>query len=255
MLTPAQCLKSKPKAICDRLNHITTGDSNTILKQLPNDSIALAVEDAPYGIDFKLGWRKNKIPTSNGIANDKNNLTMLDQHIAQVSRVLKPNSHLYWFTRWDKLGEHAKLLQSHGLSVKNALIWEKDQFGMGDLKGAYANQYEVILFAQKGFKPLNCIDLPEGQKTSKGLPRKCRHSDILNYDRPNTKAMLHNHQKPEELIQFLIEKSSNKGDIVLDGFLGSGTTAIAAKKANRNWIGIEIDPKIVAIAENRIQNN
>lgn len=253
MLSPTKCLRHHSKAICDHLNQITISDSNKILPKLPDDSIDLVIEDAPYGIDFKLGWRRKKIPTTDGIANDKNNTTMLDQHLTHVSRVLKPNSHLYWFTRWDKSGEHIELLKSHGFSVKNALIWEKDQFGMGDLNGAYANQYEVVLFAQKGSRPLNCLDLPDGQKTTRGRTYKCRHTDILRYERPNTKTMLHNHQKPEELIQFLIQKSSKKGDVILDGFLGSGSTAIAAQNTDRNWIGIEIDPTIAQIAQNRLK--
>jgi site-specific DNA-methyltransferase (adenine-specific) len=98
---------------------------------------------------------------------------------------------------------------------------------MGDLKGAYAGQYEIILFGQKGRRELNEID---GVK---------RHTDILYYNRVAGKNQLHNHQKPVNLLQFLIKKSTNKGEIILDMFAGVRSTEIAAKLCERNYIGFE----------------
>src|SRR5690625_5680060 len=100
---------------------------------------------------------------------------------------------------------------------------------MGDLQGAYAGQYEVILFAQKGRRILNEVD---GKK---------RHPDVLEFDRIPSTRLRHSHEKPEDLIEFLIRKSSNEGEIILDPFAGSGTTAAVAKRLGRSFITIELD--------------
>ena len=72
------------------------------------------------------------------------------------------------------------------------------------------------------------------------------------YNRVAGKQQLHLNQKPLELIEFLIEKSTNENDIVLDTFMGSGTTAIACINKNRNYMGFELDKKYFDIAEERI---
>lgn len=68
-------------------------------------------------------------------------------------------------------------------------------------------------------------------------------------------GQVHPFLKPVSLLQWLIRSYSNEGDLVLDPFMGSGTTCLAAKEENRNYIGIELDTKYFKIAENRIENN
>ena len=256
MLTEPDCLHHHHSPeLCSRLNRVTVEDSVYALQRLPNAVVDLVIQDPPYGIDFSSNFRKNKIQTTNGIQGDgKDNLPLLDANLRETVRVMKPDAHLYMFTRWDKAGDHTRLLEKHGLSVKNHLVWRKNNWSMGDLKGAYASQYEVILFAQKGNKPLQCIPTADGRLNKHGAAEICRHPDILEFDRPaNGKTMVHNHQKPVELLQFLMQKSSQKGDVVLDGFFGSGSTGIAAKNLDRNFLGYEIDPEVAKLAEQRLK--
>lgn len=243
------CLKNHSAKICQYINQITLGDTLELKKKLPSNSIDLIIEDPPYGINYYTNHRKNRINTSDGIKNDqKNNTKFLKASIKENFRLLKNNSHLYMFTRWDKVGEHDKLLRDQGFNIKNHLIWDKGNTSMGDLKGAYGNEYEVIIFAQKGRKELNCLET--NQKTT------CRHPDILEFQRvSNGNSMLHQHQKPIELLEFLIKKSSNENDVVLDGFGGSGSTAIASMNTNRDWISSEIDNEIQSIATERIKKH
>jgi DNA modification methylase len=93
------------------------------------------------------------------------------------------------------------------------------------LTGAYAPQYEMVIFAAKGRRKLN------GQ----------RHPDILRYATVSSHARRHPVQKPVGLLQFLIEKSTKPGEIVLDPFAGVGSTVIAARKAGRRYLAFEID--------------
>jgi DNA modification methylase len=118
----------------------------------------------------------------------------------------------------------------------------KNNWSMGDLKGAYAGQYETILFCQKGRKILNEID---------GIKR---HSDILQFDRVPPNKLNHSHEKPTDLIEFLIKKSSFVNDVVFDCFLGSGTTAVSCINTNRNFIGIEKDWDYCVVANKRIED-
>ena len=111
--------------------------------------------------------------------------------------------------------------------------------GTGDLKGSYAGRYEIILFGHKGKRELNKV---EGTK---------RHDDIIVFPRIAPKKLLHGHQKPVELLQFLIKKSTNENEIILDMFAGVRSTEIAAKLLNRQYIGFELDKDIYDISMQR----
>ena len=107
---------------------------------------------------------------------------------------------------------------------------------MGDLDGNFASKTEFILFATKG----------------RPLLRGKRDYNTLYFDRTENK--LHPTQKPVDLCEFLLTKFTNEGDTVLDPFMGSGTTGVAAKKQNRNFIGIELNQQYFVTAEKRINN-
>jgi site-specific DNA-methyltransferase (adenine-specific) len=120
--------------------------------------------------------------------------------------------------------------------IKNILVWDKNSFGMGDLYGQYAPSYEFIIFAVK----------EQGRK----LNGK-RERDLLSFQK--TKCDLHPTQKPVDLLEYLITKSSNENDTILDPFMGSGSTGVACVKTNRNFIGIELDENYFNIAKKRIR--
>jgi len=100
----------------------------------------------------------------------------------------------------------------------------------------FRNQYEMILVIDKGKGKYYKRDFSDVQETSLIL-----HSEET-----------HPHQKPLDLILKILEHSSKSNDIVLDPFLGSGTTAVACKMLNRHFIGIEINPEYCKIAEQRL---
>lgn len=227
-------------------SELILGDSREILTTMPDSSVDLIITDSPYGIDYNSNWSKDekyrkRVKSVNGIANDQDNIEFLSKVIIELYRILKNNSHIYWFTRWDKSGEHIELLQNAGFKVKNNLIWMKNNWSMGDLKGSYAGQYENIIFAQKGRRELNEVD------------GRSRHTDILQFDRVPPSRLRHSHEKPVNLLKFLIEKSSCENEIILDPFMGVGSVGKACEGVNRNFIGIELDLDYFNIAQQRIQ--
>jgi len=206
------------------------GDCFELNKSIETESIDLIVTDPPYGMEFQSGYRKTK---HEKIAND-DNLDWLPNWFDEQYRVLKNNSHAYVFCSWHNVDVFKIQAEKSGFEVKNILIWHKNNTGMGDLKGDYAPQYEFILFLNKGRRELN------GR----------RDSNIIKCAR--TKNDNHPTEKPSNLIQFLIEKSSNKGDLVLDNFFGSGSCAIACHNLGRRFIGHEIDKDRYDSANKRV---
>ena len=229
------------------LNRIYQMDCIEGMRLLPDNSVDLAIVDPPYGINYYSNRSKDseyrkKVKTVNGIANDEtDNNEFLKAVINELNRVLKPNTHIYWFTRWDRVQYQQPLLERH-FKVKNALVWMKNNWSMGDLTGAYAGQYETILFAQKGRRPLNEVN---------GIKR---HSDILQFNRVSPNKLRHSHEKPIDLIEFLIRKSSDEGDVIISPFCGSGTDCVAAVRTGRHFVSFELDADHIQTANKRLEN-
>jgi len=215
----------------DYINKVICGDCLEVMKGIPDGAVDLVVTDPPYGMGYVSSRRKLKF---NHIEND-NNLDWVESFTPIIFKILKENSHSYIFCNDYSHGELRQAHKDYGFQVKRTLIWEKNNHTSGDLEGDYANKTEFILFCHKGRKLLN------GN-------REC---NVLKFDRVAT--LTHPTEKPLSLISKLIVNSSNPGDLILDPFLGSGTTAVAAKQLGRKFIGIEIDPGYCRIAEDRLR--
>lgn len=223
---------------------IRCNDNLEELRGMPDESIDLIVTDPPYGTSYSTNFRKkeNAIIGYKGITCDTDEciIPKMDEMIKEMHRVLKPDSHVYMFTKWNKLKNFIPVIEKR-FNLKNVIVWKKNNWSMGDLKGTYASQYEPIIFAHKGRKYLNCL---EG---------KCRHSDVMEFDRVAGNEQLHAHQKPTDLLEFLIKKSSDEGEVVLDPFAGSGSTCEAARNLGRKSICIDQEPRACKIMEERLQ--
>ena len=121
--------------------------------------------------------------------------------------------------------------------VKNILTWVKNNTSMGDLKGDFAPKTEFIIFFHKGRKLIN------GK----------RDPNVLEFKK--TRNELHPTQKPVDMTEYMIGKFSDEGDVILDPFMGSGTTGIACLNTNRRFIGMELEEDYFNIAKERIENH
>ncbi len=214
------------------------GDCLEIMKDIPDGSIDLVLTDPPYLINYKTNRRKDKTHSfCNTIINDNNEQLIID-FIYESYRVLKDNTAFYCFCSPDTVEFFKYSIQQAGFKIKNIIVWVKNNWTAGDLKAQYGKQYELIIYANKGRRELN------GK----------RISDVWYFDKVAGKKQLHQNQKPLELIQQIIEKSSKENDLVLDPFIGSGTTAVACINTGRNFIGIELDETYFNIAKKRIED-
>lgn len=212
-------------------NKIVNDDCMNILKQLPDKSIDLVLTDPPYGMNFCSNYRKEKYEH---IEND-DNLDWLSGWCKEINRIKKDDAHIYIFCSWHKVDVFKQEIEKF-FAVKNILVWEKNNTGMGDLLNDFAPKYEFILFCNPNNKQLN------GR----------RDSNILCFSR--TQNSLHPTEKPVELFSFLINKSSKENDLVLDCFSGSGTTAIACSELKRRFICIEKDKVYYEASVKRLEN-
>ena len=193
------------------------GDCKEILPSL--ESVDLVVTDPPYGIEFQSNHR---IIKHDSIPNDDEFPFAMVK--ALVSGLVAMNAS-YIFCRWDTL--RSMLLPK----PRSVLAWVKNNWSMGDLEHEHGRQWEAICFYPNA-----------GHQFIKRIP------DVIFADR--TGNVVHPTEKPISLLKALI--SANVGNVVLDPFMGSGTTLRAAKDLGRQAIGIEIKEEYCEIAAKRL---
>lgn len=188
------------------------GDCRDIVPTL--SGFGAVISDPPYGMEFRSNHRAVK---HDAIANDGN------AELLAWACQLKPSHSTYCFGRWDNIGDVP--------APKSILTWVKNNWSMGDLNHEHARQTEIVFFY-----PGQDHDFPKGRPT-----------DVLEAIR--TGNGFHPTEKPVDLMERLIGFTRGA---VLDPFMGSGTTGVAAVKAGRDFTGIEIEPKYFDIACRRI---
>lgn len=225
-----------------RLNYIDNIDCLEGLKLLPDKSVDLIVTDPPYFLSMghagsKTNATKSEQLNSNRTFNDLAICTpFYKQLFAEYARVLKEDGSFYFFTDFRGYGYYFPLINA-ALPVRNLIVWDKIS-GPGSF---YSFAHEFIIFGTyKG-------------KTKGGVGSNVWRMKAFSSGAKSTNGdKQHPTQKPWELIAKAIEDSTEPGAVVLDTFMGSGTTAVACVKTGRNYIGFELDEGYHAIAEQRI---
>lgn len=203
------------------------------MKQIPDQSVDMILCDPPYGIDFQSMWRSKEQRFSK-IANDKQPFI---EFIKPAILTLKETGCMLVFTRWDVQSHFIDEINAGGAVVKNIIIWDKKQHGMGDWKRSYGSRYESIIFAIK----------PQFLFPSK------RPVDVIQEQKVSPNKLLHPNEKPVKLMQTLINQTTSPNDMVMDCCMGVGSTGVACVNTNRNFIGMELDEKYFKIAKQRIE--
>lgn len=253
------------KGLCNQIYHT---DCMELLAQIPDNYVSLILTDPPYGISYRNHFARQPHAVLTGD-------TGIDyERFARESyRILRENSHAYFFTRFDCYPYHYDCLKRAGFTVKNCLIVEKGTIGgIGDLTGSYANNAEWIIFCQKGRRTFQHTTLlenrkKEGMQYHAGRERSKKYKTRFNacwFGEEYPKATYNSvwqkqHQiyhptiKNVECLSCLIQISSLQGELVFDGFMGTGSTALAAIQTQRAYLGAEIDKAYFEIAQNRIK--
>jgi site-specific DNA-methyltransferase (adenine-specific) len=209
------------------------GDCLEMMAEIENGSVDMVLCDPPYGMSYQSNRRvaRDKFAT---IANDSD-LDWLPRWMAETDRVLKQNSAIYCFCSWHHVDIFKKTFEQH-FALKNVIVWVKNNHGSGDLTGAYAPKHEFVLFGHKGRSTL----------------REKRLPDVMEFDKVPSAKLVHPTEKNIAMLEVFVRNSSDLGNVVLDPFMGSGTTGVAAMNTGRRFIGIERDENYFNIAEKRI---
>jgi len=211
------------------------GDCREVLPTLALGSVDIVVTDPPYGVAYSTGRRLACIRSSTRLSNDHLLSPLLGDAVEAMSPLLGDAGVLYCFAAPERLDDVMPILRRH-FEIANTLVWDKGNCTAGDLETTYGQQWEAIIYGRKA--------------------RVCllggRDRDILRYSRGDTSEYKHPTQKPLLLIRYLIGRHT--GEVVLDPFIGSGTTGVACVQLGRRFIGVEIDKRYFDIACKRIED-
>lgn len=213
------------------------GDCLERMKEIPDGSVDLCVSDIPYKLTGggKGDGVNSKRPK--GILQDNTQLMKVPKFkdwLPELYRVMKDGTHVYLMCNFLNLNQLMNDVQEVGFKMINLLVWEKNNCTPSQF---YMKNCEYTLLIRKGkSKYINNI----------GASKTVHKFDNLIGNK------VHPTEKPIELMQFYVENSSNESDVVLDMFMGSGTTGVACANTGRKFIGIEQDEKYFSIASERI---
>jgi site-specific DNA-methyltransferase (adenine-specific) len=256
---------SEKTELKDVLDKTINGDTFKVLKYLPEKSVDLLIVDPPYNLDKDFHGKKFK-KTADGMYEE-----YTESWILAVIPLLKDTASIYVCCDWLSSYVIAMILKKHFI-LKNRITWQREK-GRGALSN-WKNGMEDIWFATMSKKyTFNIEDVKIRRKVIapyrvNGTPKDWEETDDGNFrntypsnfwddisipywSMPENTA--HPTQKPEKLLAKLILASSNKGDVILDPFSGSGSTSVTAKKLGRHYIGIEQDPTYCVWTEKRLE--
>ncbi len=211
------------------------GDCLEILPEL-GVTTDLIVTDPPYGTGFISGRADVHV----AIKNDHKGFDV-QPYLMKALKTLKRGRHVYIFGPLD--------VSQYPLCSPAELIWDKVNFGLGDLSIPWGPQHEKITFAVYEISKVN------REKNFGALTARLRKGSILRSLRAHSgRSKHHPTEKPINILQQMIESSSVLGETVLDPFMGSGSTLVAAIMSGRKAIGIEIEQKYFDLACERVEN-
>lgn len=261
-----RCIRiDKPADITDVIDKTVIGDSFEVLELLPKNSVDLLIVDPPYNLDKDFHGSKFKQST------DEKYALYTESWIELAKPLLKPEASIYVCCDWISSPVIGLKLKEH-FKVQNRITWQREK-GRGALRN-WKNGMEDIWFATVSDQyTFNVEDVKIRRRVMApyregGVPKDWEETKTGNFRNtfPSNfwddisipywsmaENTAHPTQKPEKLLAKLILASSNKGDTILDPFLGSGSTSVTAKKLGRHYIGIEQNERYCVWAEKRLE--
>lgn len=207
------------------------GDCLERMKEIESESVDMVLTDPPYGMDLTPQRKSGKFHGEK-IKND-NTLSWSDSFFAECFRVTCKNTASMFFCNHHCVAEFITSAKLAGYEIKNLIVWDKGHFGMG---GNWRPVHELVLICTKG----RFVTASNNLKT------------IIKFKKVHHTRSVHPTEKPIDLLSHLIIEPDYNPQIILDPFMGSGSTGVAAKNLNRSFIGIELDEGYFNIAKERI---
>lgn len=239
------------KQVCNNC-HLALGDALTNIKSLPDNSVDLIITDPPYNLGLfmkKRGTNMNKLRQGHFAAagwddlNFEKWLLQMDTLFSECAKVLKRKGSMIMFMSIIKAESVIELAQKYGFYYKTVGVWHKTNPLPRNMNLQFINSTEAWIYL------VNNATTGTFNNDQKALHDFIETSTINNRERKFGK---HPTQKPVDLIKFFIKTLSNKNDVVLDPFMGSGTSGVACRQLERTFYGVEICEEYYKISEQRI---
>ena len=244
-------------------NTIIEGDCIDVLSRLPDASVDLIFADPPYNLQLGGGLTRPDQSEVDGVNDDWDRFDSFDaydlfthQWLGECHRVLKPDGAIWVIGSYHNIFRVGTVLQDAGFWIQNDVIWLKSN-PMPNFKGTrFQNAHETLIWAGKSEKSkvtfnydaLKTFNDDKQMRSDWTIPL-CTGTERLK-DGSGRKA--HPTQKPEALLRRILLATSNPGDLVLDPFSGTGTTAAVAKALGRDYIGIEREAEYARLSRARL---
>ena len=243
------------------LNRLFCEDALTGLERISDAAIDLIIADPPYGLGKDYGNDSDKMDADAY-------LTWTEQWIDAALPKLKASGSLYIFLTWRYSPEIFVMLKQR-MTMLNEIIWDRRVPSMGGSTRSYSSVHDTIGFfaLQKGYYfDLDAIRIPYDAETKKARSRSIfvgskwleigyNPKDLWSVSRlhrEHPEREDHPTQKPLEIVERMVKASCPPGGVVLDPFMGTGTTAVAAKRCGRNFVGFELNPDYCAAIDKRL---
>ncbi len=233
-----------------KTNHLICGDATEEMAKLTDSSVDLIVADPPYNLGKDYGNNRDLMAWQ-----EYGQFTRA--WLSEALRVLKPDGSLYVFMGVRFISRLFIILEDEfKLNFNGWITWHYTQ-GMGRKTGFSPRHEDILYFTKTSDYAFNldAVRIPQKYYRERNNMAGANPGDVwqfshVHYSNPERED--HPTQKPEALLERIIRASSNQNDLVLDPFVGSGTTCRVAKALGRKWLGIDINPEYIEMSQHRL---
>ena len=233
------------------------------MKSIPKNKVDLVITDPPFAINFK-SKKTNYNRLSSNVLSGYNEIKPENYYdftldwMSQVFQILKKSGSMYVFSGWNNLKDILNALDDLGFFTINHIIW-KYQFGVVTKRKFVTSHYHCIYVCKddkkRKFFPFSRFGKDEKTTEGRSLHYKDKE-DVWTIKREYWTGDEKTPTKlPSELIEKILQYSSEKRDLVLDPFLGSGQVAVVSKSMQRRYLGFEVVPEYYKFASKRLAKN
>jgi DNA modification methylase len=239
------------------LNRIYNEDCLPFMKGMKSGSVDLIFADPPYNLsksNFSIKFVKSggsDLHTNKGkwdVLTDSEYFSFTDKWIREVYRILKENGSIWVAGTYHNIYLVGHLLQKAGFEILNEILWHKSDATPNISRTRFVADHENFIWARKGKKHTFNYEVMKKENSGKQM------RSLWSRGKTAGGKKIHPTQKPEWLLKRIILSTSKAGELVFDPFMGSGTTAVVAKKLGRNFLGTEIDRKYYNDSLKRLEN-
>jgi DNA modification methylase len=227
--------------------NLVFGDSSVLIKDIADGSVDLILTDPPYNLskystgNINLNWRKD---INNDVAEWDLSEFKPGDWLSDFKRILKPSGNIFAFTSYNLLGKWHEVFDPE-FDTFQFMVWHKTNPVPKIRRAGFLNSCELIVCMWNKGHTWNFI-------SQKEMHNFIEAPICMGDER--VKEPTHPTQKPLKVLERIIQIGSNAGDLVFDPFMGVGSTGVAAMKLGRLFLGIEIDPDYLRVAEGRLSS-